>query len=74
MTTILHNNPMSGSCPADFDEHNGTICLLLKDGRLIGPFPSADAARYWCVALDLSGYSTYDLIAPAVTNGQGETP
>jgi hypothetical protein len=64
MTILPHSEPLQGYCLADFEEHNGTICLLLKDGRLIGPFKSADAARYWCSALDLVGYSTYDLIAP----------
>ena len=61
---IPYSEPVLGTCPADFEEHNGTICLLLKDGRLIGPFKSADAARYWCSALDLVGYSTYDLVNP----------
>ena len=36
--------------------------LLLCDGRLVGPFPSKEAASYWCEALDLTGFSTYDLI------------
>ncbi len=42
----------------------GTICVLLCDGRLFGPFASTFDARYWCVSQDLKAFSTYDLLAP----------
>lgn len=38
------------------------IALLLCDGRLVGPFASKADAAYWCEALELTGFSTYDLI------------
>ena len=38
------------------------VALLLCDGRLVGPFSSKADAVYWCQALELTGFSTYDLI------------
>ena len=59
----LHNRevtaPIQDAGPKD---RVGTICLLLRDGRLIGPFTSRNAARLWGQSQDLPLFSTYDLI------------
>ena len=47
-------------------EQPGLCCLLLCDGRLFGPFQSKNDALYWCEALELKGYSTYDLLPPTM--------
>jgi hypothetical protein len=60
-----HNRIITTAQPlADTEEGAGTICALLRDGRLFGPFPSRKAARYWCISQDLDGFSTYDLLPP----------
>lgn len=62
---IKHNRESPNDLTlADNEEHPGVICLLLRDGRLVGPFPSAYAARFFARANSLAGYSTYDLIPP----------
>lgn len=45
-------------------EEKGALCLLLRDGRLFGPFKSVSDAVYWCNANELNGFSTYTLLNP----------
>ncbi len=67
----MHNRQITKSVPS----FEGTkvvgakVCILLRTGELYGPFNSIEDARYWCVALDLNGFSTYDLLTP---NGRKE--
>lgn len=40
------------------------VFMLLRDGRLFGPFRSRDEALNWCLAHGLDGHSTYDALNP----------
>jgi len=62
--TTPHNGVVTAAADATLENKAGAICILLRDGRLFGPFPSRAAALYWTVALGLDGFSTYDLLAP----------
>lgn len=64
MADLDHNREVLVKVRPDIQEGVGTICVLLRDGRLFGPFGSRSVARYWCVANDFDGFSTYDLLAP----------
>jgi hypothetical protein len=59
-----HNEQVEAEPIDDPREVVGVICLLLRDGRLYGPFESKSRARYWAMANDLKAFSTYDLLPP----------
>jgi hypothetical protein len=61
---LLHDKAPTGEPKASAEHIEGNIYLLLRDGRLFGPFPSTTSARYWAVSQELNGYSTYDLRNP----------
>lgn len=65
MSETQHNEQIVGpDLEPNTDEGYGTICILLRDGRLFGPFASRSDARYWAIANDLRAFSTYDLFCP----------
>ena len=59
-----HNEHVGGQPEPCADDRPGPICLLTRDGRLFGPFESRHACLYWCAAMELEGFSTYELILP----------
>lgn len=59
-----HNRKPRYKIEPSTEEKVGTICILLRNGSLIGPFSSRSEALYWCSSQELDGFSTYDLITP----------
>jgi len=65
MITESHNKePKGWPVPWVGERGSNKVCVLLRDGRLFGPFPSVEDARYWCISNEFDGFSTYDLISP----------
>lgn len=65
---VLRAVPDPANLAAIADVRN-TICLLLRDGRLFGPFRTVADARLWAVSQELPAFSTYDLLSPLTPQG-----
>ena len=61
---MKHGEPVTGPVEGSMADERGAICVLLRDGRLFGPFRSTGDARYWTVSQGLPGFSTYALLSP----------